>query len=382
MKRRRDILYLRCMELSTLFDRIVKEVCADPAGKENGNSFFTIAMASSPIPIDGGDFYLELAAPPAELVAFQNAVNDQTARDRAWNHYTFHQFADTTYPNLTSSSALGRWFDKTVVKLGSSSAGKVLRKMRRRRERFDSVEVDAIMQEEAETYAAQHGETNLANKRKAKALQVARRKKEALERSQAAQVSDVTGASVCAPELAEKEEGLHRELTRASGESGPTNGDRQLQPEKRAIDMDDSVAENEAVPNGLQPLETNMNPGNEVVQGNDSPSNDVEMDSPGGVGRMMANYDTDMADILWDKRVELALGDATGAVWVLRMALLASDRQSTGLEEDMSRLKALVFPEVRHLTLHAIVAAFLGQIKRKREHKSSSILLEGAVVDI
>lgn len=275
MKRQRDILYLRCMDSSALLGRIVKQVCADLAGKEKGNTLFTIAMASNQVTFDGGVSYLEPAAPPAKLEAFQKELNCQTTRDRAGNPYTFHPSADTMYPNFTSSSVLGRCCGKAVTILGSSSVGKVLRKIGRKRERFASVEVDATMRKEANAYATQHEVTNLANKRKAEVLQRENRRKEALAHSQAAQVSDVTGVSGSVPELAGNEKGADSELAQASGESGRANGDPQMQPEKSAIGMDVSVADKEVMPKEQKPLEASMDLANDFNQGKFSPSNDV-----------------------------------------------------------------------------------------------------------
>lgn len=267
---------------------ISNDVCADPTEKDASINIFSIAMASYPFNFVGKDGHLDHEAPLSEMKEFNNALNDQSARDRSGNRYSFYPFANTPYPNLTSSSVLGRCFDKAVAKLGSSYSWKVLRKMGRRREWFASVEVDAIMRKEADAYAAKHAKTNLAKKKKAEGLQEARRKKKSLVRSQDSQLSDVTGASVSVPEILKNEEGPDSDLAQESEELGLPKCDSELQPEKNAVKRAVSVADNKAMPEEQKPLQTNLEPTNDYV----SPSHDVKNVSLGGAGLMLAKHDT------------------------------------------------------------------------------------------
>lgn len=92
-----------------------------------------------------------------------------------------------------------------------------------------------MMRTETDAYAAQHAETNLANKMKVEDLQEARRKKKALVRSQIAQLSDVTRISVFVPELLESKQGPVSDLTQESEKCGPPKRDREQQPEKNTV---------------------------------------------------------------------------------------------------------------------------------------------------
>lgn len=308
-------------------------------------------MASYPITFVGRDSHLDPVAPSAEQKTYNDSLNDQTARDRAGNWYSFHPVADTPHPNYASSSMMGRCFDKTVLKLGSSRAGKVLRKMGRRRELIASVEVDADMRKEAKAYAAQHTATNLANKRKAEALQAERRRKLVLEREQAAEVSNVTGASVSIQELAENSKGRDSHQKPNTGEPPKAvafGHGHQLQTaaspavelvaDKVASITDAKIGSQNAK---LQALEKETDPGSDP-----SSSTAIETTRLGCVGRIAPKFDMDVADILSDRKVEFAVGDVMGAVRVLKMALLASAKRSTDGKEEMDKLKPLIFSDM------------------------------------
>lgn len=308
--------------------------------------FFSAAMASYPITFVGRDSHLDLVAPSAEMKTFNDALNDQTARDRALNWFDFHPLADTPYPNYVSSSMTGRCFDKTVEKLGSSRAGKVLRKLGRRRERIASVRVDADMRKKAKEYAAQHTETNLANKRKAEALQAERRRKLALEREQVAAVSNVTSASVSVQELAKISK--ERDSDEEHNASEPPKAGHLLQTEVSPT-VECVAGEVASIPYAkresqhvkLQPLEKETDP-----ESDPSSSTEIETTRLGGCGRIAPRFDMDVADILSDTNVEIAVGEAMGAVRVLRMALINSAKRSADGREELEKLKPFIFSDM------------------------------------